>query len=49
VSHVGRVLIHRDCFGNCWVPQNDCAGCTGSSGDFLPPSPLAEKTTDRED
>jgi hypothetical protein len=29
--------------------QTTCAGCAGSSGDFLPPSPPAEKATARQD
>jgi hypothetical protein len=37
-------------FGNRWPPQTTCAGCaTGISGDFLPPSPPAEKATTSQD
>ena len=32
-----------------WVPQATCAGCAGSSGDLLPPSPPAEKATACQD
>jgi hypothetical protein len=44
----GRVLINRDCSaiaGRRKLPLR-CAGC---SGDFLPPSPPAEKATARQD
>src|SRR5262249_16837347 len=38
--------INPRLFGNRWPPQTTCAGCAaGSSGDFLPPSPPAEKAT----
>jgi hypothetical protein len=37
-------------FGNRLPQQTTCAGrAAGSSGDFLPPSPAAEKTTARQD
>jgi hypothetical protein len=39
----------RDSFGNRRLPLKTCAKCVGSSGDFLPPSPPAEKATARED
>src|SRR5438105_11234567 len=41
---LGRVLKSR-LFGNRWLPQTTCANNAGSSGDLLPPSPPAEKTT----
>jgi hypothetical protein len=31
------------------MPQTTRADCAGSSGDLLPPSPLAEKTTARQE
>jgi hypothetical protein len=36
-------------FGNRWLPQTTCAGCAGSSGNLLPPSPPAEKASARQD
>jgi hypothetical protein len=46
--HEGRVLINRDCSAIAGA-QTTCADCAGSSGDFLPPSPPAEKATARKD
>jgi hypothetical protein len=46
--HEGRVLINRDCSAIAGA-QTTCADCAGSSGDFLTPSPPAEKTAARQD
>jgi hypothetical protein len=44
-----NVLINRDCSAIGRLPQTTCADCARCSGDFLPPSPLAEKATYRQD
>jgi hypothetical protein len=36
-------------FGNRWLPQTTGMSCARCSGDFLPPSPPAEKTTACQD